>query len=71
MTDQYADYETLRPLGEATHVPDDHLVSGGEPRRQRSDGVNAGYPDDSIAAAPECESCGASISAGQSKCRSA
>jgi hypothetical protein len=69
MTDQYADYETFRPLGEATHVPDDQLASGGKPRRQRSDGVDAGYPDDPIAAAPECESCGASISAEQSKCR--
>ena len=34
MTDQYADYEALRPLGEATHVPDDQLASSsGEPRR--------------------------------------
>jgi len=69
MTDQYADYETLRPLGEATHVPDDHLASGGEPRRQRSGGVNTGYPDDPTAAAPECGSCGASIPTGRSKCR--
>lgn len=69
MTDQYADYEALRPLGEATHVPDDQLTSSGEPRRQRSGGVGAGYPDDPTAAATECESCGASIPAGQSKCR--
>ena len=57
MTDQYADYEILRPLGEATHFSDDHLTSGGEPRRQRSGGVDAGYPDDPTAAAPECGSC--------------
>ncbi len=70
MTDQYADYEALRPLGEATHVPDDQLASSsGEPRRQRSGGVDAGYPDDPTAAATECDSCGASIPAGQSKCR--
>ena len=69
MTDPYADYEALRPLGEATHVPDDHLASGGEPRRQRSGSVDTGYPDDPTAAATECESCGASIPAGQSKCR--
>lgn len=70
MTDQYADYEALRPLGEATHVPDDQLASSsGELRRQRSGGVDAGYPDDPTAAATECDSCGASIPAGQSKCR--
>ena len=69
MTDQYADYETLRPLGEATHVPDDQLTSGSEPRRQRSGSIDAGYPDDPTAAATECDSCGASIPAGRSKCR--
>jgi hypothetical protein len=69
MTDPYADYEALRPLGEATHVPDDQLASSGEPRWQRSGSVDTGYPDDPTAAAPECGSCGASIPAGQSKCR--
>lgn len=69
MTGRYSDYEALRPIGEATHVPDDQLTSGGEPRRQRSGSVDAGYPDDPTAAAPECESCGASIPASKSKCR--
>ena len=69
MTDQYADYEALRPLGEATHVPDDQLTSSGEPRRQRTGDIDTGYPDDPTTAATECESCGASIPAGQSKCR--
>jgi len=69
MTDQYADYEALRPLGEATHVPDDQLTSSGEPRRQRTEDVDAGYPDDPTAASTQCESCGASIPADQSKCR--
>jgi len=70
MTDQYADYKALRPLGEATHVPDDQLASSsGEPRRQRSGGVNADYPDGPTADESECASCGASIPAGQSKCR--
>ncbi|MBP1955683.1 hypothetical protein J2752_002612 [Halarchaeum rubridurum] len=70
MTDQYADYEALRPLGEATHVPDAQLASSsGEPRRQRSGGVDAGYPDDPTADESQCASCGASILAGQSKCR--
>ena len=70
MTDQYADYEALRPLSEATHVPDDQLASSsGEPRRQRSGGVDADYPDGPSADESECASCGASIPAGQSKCR--
>jgi hypothetical protein len=69
MTDQYTDYEALQPLGEATHVPDDQLASGGEPRRQRSGDIDADYPDDPTVAAAECESCGASIPASQSKCR--
>ena len=69
MTDQYADYEEFWPIGETTHVPDDQLTSGGEPRRQRTGSVGAGYPDDPTVAATECESCGASIPAGQSKCR--
>ena len=70
MTDQYADYEELRPIGEATHVPDDQLASSsGEPRRQRSGGVDADYPDGPTADETECASCGASIPAGQSKCR--
>jgi len=69
MTGRYSDYEALRPIGEATHVPDDQLNGGGEPRRQRSGSVDAGYPDGPTAAATECESCVASIPAGQSKCR--
>jgi hypothetical protein len=69
MPDQYADYEALRPLGEATHVSDDQPTSSGKPRRQRTGDVDAGYPDDPTAAATECESCGASIPADQSKCR--
>jgi ribosomal protein S14 len=69
MTDQYADYEALRPIGEATHVPDDQLASSGEPRRQRSGGGDAGYPDDTTPSDAECESCGTGIPADQSKCR--
>jgi len=69
MTGRYSDYEALRPIGEATHVPDDQLTGGGEPRRQRTGSADAGYPDDPTAAATECESCSASIPTGQSKCR--
>ena len=61
MTGRYSDYEALRPIGEATHVPDDQLTSGGEPRRQRSGGGDAGYPNDPTPSDAECESCGTGI----------
>lgn len=71
MTGQYSDYEELRPLGEATQIPDDKLSSSrdGGRRRQRASGVDIGYPDGTTATAAECTSCGASIPAGQTKCR--
>ncbi|MFC4552314.1 MULTISPECIES: hypothetical protein [Halobacteriales] len=71
MTGRYSDYEELRPLGEATHLPDDELTSSGngEPRRQRAGRANAGYPDATTATSAECTSCGTSIPAGQTKCR--
>jgi len=71
MTRQETDHEELRPLGEATHIPDDKLSGSGdgEPRHQRTDRVDAGYPDGTIAASAECSSCGTSIAAGQTKCR--
>ena len=71
MTRQETDHEELRPLGEATHIPDDKLSGSGdgEPRHQRTDRVDAGYPDGTIAASAECSSCGTSIATGQTKCR--
>ncbi|WP_408960777.1 hypothetical protein [Natrinema sp. 74] len=71
MTGRYSDFEELRPLGEATQIPDEKLSSSGdgEPRRQRAGGVDAGYPDDTTATAAECTSCGTSIPTGQTKCR--
>lgn len=71
MTGRYSDFEELRPLGEATQIPDEKLSrsSDGEPRRQRAGGVDAGYPDDTTATAAECTSCGTSIPTGQTKCR--
>ncbi|ALG83163.1 hypothetical protein HLASA_3095 (plasmid) [Halanaeroarchaeum sulfurireducens] len=71
MTGRNSDYEELRPLGEATHLPDDDLSSSGDgrPVRKRTGEAHAGYPDDSAATAAECVSCGASIPAGQTKCR--
>ncbi|CDK39175.1 hypothetical protein [Halorubrum sp. AJ67] len=69
MTGRYSDDEALRPIGEATHVPDDRLASSDEPRRQRSESIDSGYPDTPTATETECASCGASIPASQSKCR--
>ncbi|SFT09134.1 biosurfactant protein 1 [Halostagnicola kamekurae] len=71
MTDHYTDYEALRPLGEATYVPDERLSSRRDEgtRCQRVDGVDTdGYPDTTAATTSEC-SCGTSIPPGQSKCR--
>lgn len=71
MTDRYADLEELRPRGEATQIPDGELTSNG--RRESSSGrpgeTLVGYPDDAGPTASECASCGASIPAGQTKCR--
>lgn len=69
MTGRYSDYEDLRPLGEATHIPDDNLFSSGdgELRRQRTGEGGAGYPDTTTATAAECDFCGTSIPAGQMK----
>ncbi|PGF14562.1 hypothetical protein CP556_20900 [Natrinema sp. CBA1119] len=71
MTRQNADHEELRPLGEATHIPDDKLSGSTdrEPRRQRTGEAHTGYPDDTTATTAECTSCGTSIPAGQTKCR--
>lgn len=71
MTGRYSDYEELRPLGEAMHLPDEKLSgsANGEPRRQRTGEVDTGYPDATTAAAAECDSCGTAIPTGQMKCR--
>ncbi len=71
MTGRYSDYEDLRPIGEATHIPDETLSSSsdGDPRRQRTGKAHTGYPDATTATAAECTSCGASIPADQTKCR--
>jgi len=71
MRDQYRDFEELRPTGEASHVPDPRLDDGceGTPRRQRVATSSGGYPDAPTAADGECQSCGASVPDGQTKCR--
>ncbi len=71
MTDYYSDFEELRPLGEANHVPDDRLSErenaeqGERLRRERLES----YPDRVRSARSECSSCGASITANRTKYR--
>ncbi|WP_336136244.1 hypothetical protein [Natronomonas amylolytica] len=71
MNGRYSDFEELRPTGEASHIPDTRLDNGceGDPRRQRVATSAGGYPDAPTAADGECKSCGASVPAGQTKCR--
>ncbi|GAA0217556.1 hypothetical protein GCM10009000_035490 [Halobacterium noricense] len=71
MRDRYLDFEELRPTGEASHIPDTRLDGGcdGNPRRQRVATNTGGYPDVPTAADGECQSCGASVPEGQTKCR--
>ncbi|UTF55805.1 hypothetical protein [Natronosalvus rutilus] len=71
MTDRYADFEELRPLGEATQIPDDELARDRrcEPFRDRTEETLVEYPNDPVPPASECTSCGASIPASQTKCR--
>lgn len=71
MTELYSDLEDLRPLGEATQLPDDELAgySGSELGRNRTEETLVEYPDDSTTTESECPSCGASIPTTQTKCR--
>lgn len=71
MYNQYSDFEELRPTGEASHIPDEKLNEGldGDPRRQRVATTMGDYPDEPSIIGTDCQSCGASIPAGQTKCR--
>jgi hypothetical protein len=71
MNGRYSDFEELQPTGEASHIPDTRLDDGceGAPQRQRVATSAGGYPDAPTAADGECRSCGASVPAGQTKCR--
>src|SRR6056297_751913 len=71
MNGRYSDFEELRPTGEASHIPDTRLDDGyeGDPRRQRVATSAGGYPDAPTVTDGECKSCGASVPAGQTKCR--
>ncbi len=71
MTQRDSDHEELRPLGEATHVPDDKLSNSSdeESSQQRLDAVATRYPNETTATKSECSACGASIPASRTKCR--
>ncbi len=71
MTRRYSDYDELRPLGEATHIPDDKLSnsSDAESGQQRLDAVATRHPNETTATKSECSSCEASIPASRTKCR--
>lgn len=71
MNGRQSDFEELRPLGEANHVPDDQLTGRGNAGRaggQRREGRES-YPDRTRSTRSECSSCGASIPANRTKCR--
>jgi len=71
MHNRYSDFEKLRPIGEASHIPDEQLSDGhdSELQRHRVATRTGDYPDESTDAGRECQSCGASIPVGQTKCR--
>ena len=71
MTGRDYDFEELRPLGEASQTPDQHLNdrSTAAPRRQRSASGETGYPGHSTTDEAECRACGAPIPVSQTKCR--
>jgi len=71
MTDHYSDFEELRPLGEANHVPDNKLSgrgNAGQGEGLRKERLES-YPDRTRSTRSECSSCGASIPANRTKCR--
>ncbi|WP_135855130.1 biosurfactant protein 1 [Halorussus salinus] len=71
MTRRDSDHEELRPLGEATHVPDDKLSNNSDEgsNQKQTDAIDAEYPNNTTATESECSSCGASIPASRTKCR--
>ncbi|UPV77119.1 hypothetical protein M0R89_23020 (plasmid) [Halorussus limi] len=71
MTQRDSDHEELRPLGEATHIPDDKLSNSSDEElsQQRLDAVATRYPNETTATESECSSCGATIPSSRTKCR--
>ena len=70
MTGRDYDFEELRPLGEASRTPDQHLDDRSTAaRRQRSGPGETGYSGPFTTDKVECRVCGAPIPASQTKCR--
>jgi len=70
MNERRSDFEELRPLGEATRVPDDELSDEGTLGEQGTTKRGPeSYPDRTRSTRCECSSCGASIPANRTKCR--
>jgi hypothetical protein len=71
MTDRNSDREAFQPVGEGALIPDPALdqPTDGQPTRQREASYSGGYPDGTTETDRACVSCGASIPAGQRKCR--
>jgi len=71
MTDRNSDREAFQPVGEGALVPDPALDQPADcqPTRQREASHSGGYPDGTTETDHACVSCGASIPAGQRKCR--
>jgi len=71
MNGHQSDFEELRPLGEANHVPDNKLSGRGN--AGQGDGLRKerleSYPNRTRATWSECSSCGASIPSNRTKCR--
>jgi hypothetical protein len=71
MNNYYTDFEELRPIGEASHIPDEKLseCSDSAAHQQRIATTEKVYPSDATESNTECRSCGASVPDGQTKCR--
>ncbi|WP_323174759.1 hypothetical protein [Natrialba sp. PRR66] len=71
MNGRQSDFEELRPLGEANHVPDNNL--SGQGNAGQGEGLQKerleSYPNRTRSTRSECSSCGASIPANRTKCR--
>ncbi len=71
MNGRQSDFEELRPLGEANHVPDNKLSgrgNAGQGEGLRKERLES-YSNRTRSARNECSSCGASIPANCTKCR--
>ena len=62
----FEDDAELRPLGEATHVPDHELDTKRDDQHRGS--TRPGYPAD-VESTSECRSCGTSVPSSRTKCR--